>query len=134
MKNGHQAMVMAFAKWSLWVKIRNGKKTCNKRFYKTLQFYAKDSSKKQLIFEKWDHSDNWQEKRPPSKGYSICKIVTLGQKWKMQENMLKTFLQEIPVFLCKKQLGKRVNIRKMRPFWRLGKTPTKAIVFANWSL
>ena len=28
----------------------------------------------------------------------------------------KAFLQDIPVVLCKKQLEKRINIRKMRPF------------------
>ena len=31
-------------------------------------------------------------------------MVTLGQKLKMQKNMLKTFLQDIAVALCKKQL------------------------------
>ena len=40
----------------------------------------------------------------------------LGQKLKMHKNMLKTFLQHIAVVLCKKQLEKTANIRKMRAF------------------
>ena len=47
--------------------------------------------------------ENWQ-KWPPSKGYRLCKIVTLAQKLKMHKNMLKTFLQHIAIVLCKKQL------------------------------
>ena len=78
-----------------------------KKVYNTLQlFYAKDGSKKQLIFEKWEHFENCL-KWPPSKGYRLCKIVTLGQKLKMHENMLKTFLQHIAVVLCEKRLEKK---------------------------
>ena len=66
--------------------------------------------------------ENWQ-KRPPSKGYSFCKMVTLGQKLKMQKNMLKTFLQDIALVLCKKQLQRIANIRKMRPFENWQKRP-----------
>ena len=80
-------------------------------------FYAKNRSKKQLIFEKWEHFENGQ-KWPPSKGYRLGKIVTLGQRLKMHKNMLKTFLQHIAVVLCKKRLQKTANIRKMRAFWK----------------
>ena len=61
----------------------------------------KNGSKKQLILEKWEHFENGQ-KWPPSKGYRLCKIVTLGQKLKMHKDMLKTFLQHIAVVPCKK--------------------------------
>ena len=40
-------------------------------------------------------------KMATSKGYRLCKIVTLGQKLKMHKNMLKTFLQHIAVVLWK---------------------------------
>ena len=86
--------------------------------------YAKNGSKKQLIFEKWEHFENCQ-KWPPSKGYSLSKIVTLGQKLKMHKNMLKTFLQHIAVVLCKKRLQKTANIRKIRAFRKLPKMATK---------
>ena len=52
-------------------------------------------------------------------------MVTLGQILKMQKNMLKTFLQDIAVVLCKKRLEKTANIREMRAFWKLAKMATK---------
>ena len=67
----------------------------------------------------------WEQKWPPSKGYRLAKILTLGQKLKMHKNMLKTFLQHIAVVLCKKRLQKTANIRKMRAFWKLPKMATK---------
>ena len=63
---------------------------------------------------------NW----PPSKCYSLCKILPLGQKLKMQKNMLKTFLNHIAVVLCKKRLEKGANIRKMRAVLKLPKMAT----------
>ena len=65
------------------------------------------------------------EEWPPSKGYSLCKIVTLGQKLKMQTRILKKFLQEIAVVLCEKRLEKTANIRKMILFSKLAKMATK---------
>ena len=65
------------------------------------------------------------KKWPPSKGYSLCKILTLGQKWKIQKIMLKTFLQHTALVLWKKLLPKRANIRKMKAFWKLAKIATK---------
>ena len=48
--------------------------------------------------------------------YSLCKILTLGQKLKMQKDMLKMFRQHIAVVLCKKRLQKTANIREIRAF------------------
>ena len=46
----------------------------------TLQlFYAKNRFRKDQIFEKRDHFEYWQ-KWPASMGYSLCKIISLGQK------------------------------------------------------
>ena len=88
-------------------------------------FYAKNGSKKQviIIFEKWNHFENWQ-KWSPSKGYSLWKIVTLCQQLYIQKNMLKTFLKDIAVVLCKKSLQKTANMREMKPFWNLAKMAT----------
>ena len=74
----------------------------------------KNGSKTQLVFKNSDPFQNWQ-KWPLSKVYSLWRMATLGQKLKMQKNMLKTFLQDIAVVLCKKRLQKTANIRKMRP-------------------
>ena len=59
------------------------------------------------------------------KAIAFAKSSFLGQKLKMQQNMLKTFLQHIPVVLCKKRLEKTANIRKMRAFWKWPKMATK---------
>ena len=85
-------------------------------------FYAKNGSKKQLILEKWEHFKNAQ-KWPLSKRYRLWKIVTLGQKFKMHKNMLKTFLQHIAVVLCKNTLQKTANIGEMRAFGNAQKGP-----------
>ena len=84
----------------------------------------KNGSKKQLILQKWEHFENCQ-KWPPSKGYRLGKIVTLGQKLEMHKNMLKTFLQHIAVVLWKKRLQKTAYIWKMRALLKLPKMATK---------
>ena len=66
-------------------------------------FYAKSGSKKRLIFEKWEDFENWQ-KRPPCKGYSLCKIISLGQKIKLLTTCKKELYNHAKVLLCKKQL------------------------------
>ena len=53
-------------------------------------------------------------------------MVTLGQKLKMQKDMLKTVLQDIAVVLCKKRLEKTANIRKMRTVLKIIKNGHQA--------
>ena len=50
------------------------------------------------------------------KGYSLCKMVSLGQKLKIPKTCEKRFYKNIGVVLCKKPLQKTPNIREMRPF------------------
>ena len=69
----------------------------------------KNGSKKQLIFEKLDHFENWQ-KWQQYKGYSLCKMVGLGQKLKMPKTCDKTFYKHIRLVFCKKRLKKEANI------------------------
>ena len=81
-KNGHQASLRKILTLGRNLKLQ-------KNMLKTyLQHIAvvlcKNSSKKELIYEKWGHLEKCQ-KWPPSKGYSLCNILTLGQKWKMQK-------------------------------------------------
>ena len=78
-------------------------------------FYAKNRSKKQTIFKKWEHFKNCQ-KWPPSKGYRLGKIVTLAQKLKMHKNILKTFLQHIKLFYAKNGSKKLVIFEKREHF------------------
>ena len=50
------------------------------------------------------------------KGYSLCKILTLGQKLKFQKTCQNPFYKSFRVVLCKKPLQKTLNTREMRPF------------------
>ena len=65
-------------------------------------FCAENSSKKQQIFEKYDGLEN----RPFCKGYSLCKMVSLGQKLKMPKTCDKPFYKIIRVVLFKKRSKK----------------------------
>ena len=90
-------------------------KTCQNPFYKSFRvFCAKNRSKKQSIFEKWDHFENG----PSCKGYSLCKILTLGQKLKFQKTCQNPFYKSFRGYLCKKLVKKTINTREMRPFWK----------------
>ena len=54
---------IAFGKWSIWVKNKNCKKHARNDYPNTSNLiYAENSSRNQLIFEKWDHFENWQQK------------------------------------------------------------------------
>ena len=77
-------------------------------------FCAKNRFKKHKIFEKWDHF----EYHPSCKGYSLCKILTLGQKLKFQKTCQNSFYKSFRVVLGKKPLQKTLNFREMRPFWK----------------
>ena len=130
-KNGHNAKAIAHAKYSLWVQKFNCLKQAKNVSTNTLKlFYAKTDSKKHLIFKKWDHFKNGQ-KRPQCKGYSPCKILTLGQKIKLPKTCQKRFYKHIKVVLCKKKrLQKTANIRKMRSFWKWPKMATMQSLYS----
>ena len=78
------------------------------------------TTQKKQIFKKWDDF----KKRPsckgysPWKGYSLCKMVSLGQKLKMPKTCEKWFYKNIRVVPCKKPLEKTPNIRKKTRFWK----------------
>ena len=99
-------------------------KSCKKRLYDHIQvFVCKKPLKKHLIFEKWQHfknGKNW----PRCMGYSLCKMVSLGQKLKMLQRCEKRLYCHIKVVVCKKQLQKTPNIRKMTAFWKWPKLAT----------
>ena len=75
-----------------------------------LQFFcAKNRSEKHQMFEKREYFEN----RPSWKGYSPCRILTLGQKLKFQKTCQHPFQKSFTVILCKKSLRKTPNIREM---------------------
>ena len=100
-------------KWSVWIKDSSGRKRAKNDYPGTLElFCAKNRWKKHQIFEKWDHFEN----RPSCKGYRLCKMVSLGEKFKWPKTSEKRFYKDVRVVLCKKPLEKTPNIREMRPF------------------
>ena len=108
---GHHAKAIAHAKSSPWVKNKNSKnhvKIYSKNHLEV--FCAKNRSKKHQIFEKWDRFENC----PSWKGYSPCKILTLGQRFKFQKTCQNPFYKAFTNVLCKKPLQKTPNIREMR--------------------
>ena len=182
-KNGHNAKAIAHAKYSVWVKKLNCLKHAKNLSTNTLEiFYAKNGSKKQLMFEKWKHFENAQkwpqckgyspckilslgqkikfpktaknpspntldffyarngfkkqlvfekwaqfkngQQWPQCKGYSPCKILSLGQKIKFPKTYKKPLYKHFRVILCKKRLQKTANIPKMRAFWKWPKMAT----------
>ena len=108
-------------------------KTCENDSTSTLQlFYAKNGSKKPLIFEKWDHLENWQ-KWPLSIGYGLYKMASWAQKLKMRKICAKRLYKNFTVALCKNLLQKTANIREMSPFWKLQKWPPRK-VYSLWKI
>ena len=128
LKLGHLAKAITHEKaiYSLCKMVSFGQKLkmpkhAKNRSKRTLKlFCAKNSSKKNQIFEKWDKFEN----RPSCKGYSLCigyslcKMVSLGQKVKMPKTCEKPFYKNIKVVVCKTPLAKTPNIRQMRQVWK----------------
>ena len=48
--------------------------------------------------------------------YSLCKMVSFGQKLKMPKTYEKPFYNNSTVVLCKKRIEKTPNIGEMRQF------------------
>ena len=91
-------------------------KRYEKRLYKHIRIVlCKKRLEKQLIFQKWEDFENWH-KWPLGKGYSLCKMVSLGQKLKVPKTYEKRLYKHIRIVLYKKQLEKTANVRKMRLF------------------
>ena len=88
LKIGDLAKARDFAKWSVWLKNSKDQKRANNDSASKLElFCAKKRLKKHQIFEKWDHFEN----RPSCKGYRLCKMVNLAQKFKWPETCEKRY-------------------------------------------
>ena len=114
LKIGHHAKAIGHEKSSLGAKLKIPK-NMSKSILQIICSWSvqkKKRSTKHQMFEKYDHFKN----RPSCKGYSPCKILTLGQKLKFQKTYQNPLYKSFRVVLCKKPLEKRPNIREMRPF------------------
>ena len=85
-------------------------------------FYAKNGSKKQVIFEKWEHFEN-DQKWPQCKGYSPCKILSLGQKIKWPKTYEKRFYKGLELFYAKNSSKKQLIYKKWEHFENSQKWP-----------
>ena len=76
----------------------------------------KTARKKSQILEKSDDFENWPSGKSysPRKGYSLFKMVSLGQKLKMPKTCEKRFYKNITVVLSKKPLKQTPNNGEMR--------------------
>ena len=130
LKIAHHAKPIAFAESSLWVKNWNSKKHVIIYSTSDLQlFCAKNRLKKHQIFQKWDDFEN----RPSCKAYSLCKIVTLGQKFKFQKNMSKSILQVIYTSSVQKTAWKNTKYSRNETILKIAHH-AKPIAFAKSSL
>ena len=79
-------------------------KTCEKPFNKNSRVVlCKKRLEKTPNIREIDSFEN----RPFCKGYSPCKMVSLGQKLKMPKTCEKPFYKNSRVLLCKKRLEKK---------------------------
>ena len=87
---------------------------------------AKNRFKKHKIFQKWDDFEN----RRSCKGYSLWKMVSLGQKLKLKKTCEKEFFNHVRVVLCKKPLQKNTKYSRNKTILKIGHH-AKAIAFAK---
>ena len=87
-------------------------KTCKKTIQQQQHICSvrKTARKSTKYWEKKDNLDN----RSSTKGYTLCKMVSLGQKLKMPKTWEKPFYNNSTLVLCKKLLEKTPNIGEMR--------------------
>ena len=86
----------------------------------------KTATKKDQIFEKWDHFKN----RPSCKGYSPCKIRTLGQKLKFKEICQDPFYKSIYNCSVQKIARKKTKYSRNETILKIGHH-AKAIAHAK---
>ena len=110
-KIGRHAKAIAFAKWTVWVE----NKKCQKSNEQIRIVVCKNRFKEHLIFEKWEHSENGQNWLRP-KDYSLCKMASLGQKFKMSKKVMKRFFEQIRIVVCKNRSIEHIILEKWEHF------------------
>ena len=112
-KSGHyaKANIRKMVSWGQPLKLA---KACEKRLYKHIgaglckEQLEKPANirKMRLMFEKW----------PLCKGYSLCKMASLGHTRKLRKACEKRLYKHIRDSGWVKRLGKTANIQKIRRF------------------
>ena len=115
-KIGHDAKPRAFAKWSFQVKNLKCEKGAEKEWYEHIRVVVCNKPlQKTRNIRKKEHFDIGQV-WPRRKGYSLCKMVSLGQKLKMPKRCEKRLYEHIRVVVCKNRSKKTPNVRELRAF------------------
>ena len=132
LKIGHHAKAIAHAKSSVSVKNSNSKKHVKIHCTNHLELFCeKNRSKKQQIFEKWEHFEN----RPSCKGYSPCKILSFGQKLKFKKHVKIHSTNHLELFCAKNRSEKQQIFEKWEHFENRpsckGYSPCKILSFGQ---
>ena len=97
----------------------------------------KNRSKKQVIFEKWEHFENCQ-KWLQCKGYSPCKILSLDQKIKLPKTFENVSTSTLMLLYAKNGSKRQLIFEKLEHFencqkWpqRKGYSPCKLVIFLS---
>ena len=131
LKIGHRAKPIAFAKWiSLGQKLKFTK-TREKRLFNHIRVFSvqKNRFRNYQISEEWDDFGN----RPSCKGYSLCKMVSLGQKLRFTKTCEKRFFNHIRVCSVQKTASENTKYSRNETILKIGHR-AKATAFAKWSV
>ena len=91
-------------------------KTCKNLSTSTLQtFYAKNSSKKQLIFEKWDDFENWKN-RDNAKAIAFEKWSIWVKKLNCLKHVKNSSISTLQTFYAKNGFKKQLIFEKWDDF------------------
>ena len=113
-KIGHHADYSLCKMGSLGQKLKMPK-SCEKRFYEHFTVVCKKLLGKTPNIRKMRAFENGQ-KWPPRKGYSLCKMGSLGQKLNIPKGAKNDSTTTLQLWCAKKPLQKTPNVRKMRAF------------------
>ena len=133
-KMGHDTKAIALAKYSVWVKRLKIAKWWEEWLHDHIRVTVwKTRSKNDLILEKREHFEigqNW----PRRKGYSFCKMISVGQKLKVPKRCEKRLYDHIRADVCKKLLQKHLRFEKWEHYkngqtstWRKGYKLSKMV-------
>ena len=137
-KLGPNAWAIAHAKWSVWVKNLKRQKGAQNHCATTLKMLcAKNRAKKYLILDKREHFQNGQN-WPRCMGYSSCKMVSLGQKFKTAERCANHCATTLKMLCAKNCSKKHLILEKWEHFkngqiWPryMGYSPCKMVSFCQ---
>ena len=94
-------------------------KRCEKRLYDhTRVIVFKKPLQKTRNIRKMIAFWKWQKLAKFHGLYSLCKMVSLGQKVEMLKRREKRFYDHIRLVVCKKPIQKMLHIRKITAFWK----------------